>query len=143
MHTFDDCLLCHQESKTADHLLITCPVANEVSWARCSCNFVPPTITDWWEHPVDLQGAKQKVSTLFMLAPWSLGTSGENAMLALVCSIVRRSAPVSVILDRIKTDVSLWIEAGVRQLGNRLFFLVIPMPCRTLACYVTNNNFFT
>jgi hypothetical protein len=43
-------------------------------------------------------------------------------MLALVCSIVRRSAPVSVILDRIKTDVSLWIEAGVRQLGNRLFF---------------------
>lgn len=32
----EKCLLCDQEEETANHLLITCPLAREVWWHVCS-----------------------------------------------------------------------------------------------------------
>jgi hypothetical protein len=69
------CLLCDQLPESADHLLVTCPVAKEIywhafTWARCSCIFGPAvTLRDWWGQLLAAQTPRRKkgAASLFMM----------------------------------------------------------------------------
>jgi hypothetical protein len=79
LDAYEKCLLCDQEEETANHLLVTRPLAREVwwhvcSWARCVCSFTAVSLTEWWEQLVMAQAPRRRegTSTLFMLTCWMI-----------------------------------------------------------------------
>ncbi|CAL4948729.1 unnamed protein product [Urochloa decumbens] len=117
----DKCFLCDQVDETANHLIVSCPVAREVwwrvlSWAKCSCTFLAGEagIQEWWEHLLSIQPHQRRkgVSTLFMITGWQLWKE-RNARL-----FDRTASSTSVVVSRIQQEADLWIAAGARKLGS-------------------------
>jgi hypothetical protein len=115
----EKCLLCDQEEETANHLLVTCPMAKEIwwhvcSWARCVCTFTTVYVMEWWEHLVLAQPARRRegTSTLFMLTCWKIWKERNSR------HSITRWESVQVVLGKIKAEADMWIVVGARKLGS-------------------------
>ncbi|CAL5009846.1 unnamed protein product [Urochloa decumbens] len=121
LEAHDLCFLCDQENKTANHLIVSCPVAKEVwwrvlTWANCQCNFLDgeASVQDWWEHLLSLQlpGRRKGVCSLFMIIGWHLWKE-RNARL-----FEHSASSTTMLVIRIQQEADLWIAAGARKLGD-------------------------
>jgi hypothetical protein len=112
-------LRCDQELETTDHLLVNCCFAKEIwwnslSWMECSCTFSQHlSLQNWWEYARLLQpkARRKGFDTLFMLVVW-LRWKERNGRL-----FNRQSHTVSEVLDFIKSEITLWVQAGAARLG--------------------------
>jgi hypothetical protein len=115
----EECYLCDQAPETIDHLLTCCPYSREVWFFMCSAlgRPLPPastTVRSWWMRMrAGLQTSQRKgLDSLFALVSWQLWKE-RNAR------CFRESAsPVAELLQVIKAQAELWVQAGAKHLGS-------------------------
>lgn len=112
------CYLCDQHEETIDHLLASCPVAREV-WFFVLSAFhkqlpvATDSIRDWWERIRVLFSSAQRlgVDSLFALVAWTLWKE-RNAR-----CFRGAVTPIAEILQTIRAEASLWMQAGAPGLN--------------------------
>ncbi|RCV07172.1 hypothetical protein SETIT_1G223100v2 [Setaria italica] len=111
-------------NETSDHILVHCAYAKETWWVaasvmNCNCSFSDEEISlrDWWTKLTKLQPRERRkgLNILFMLVIWSIWKE-RNARLFNQCSSTTQE-----LLQRIKSDIDLWVMAGARRLGHLKF----------------------
>ncbi|RLN28118.1 hypothetical protein C2845_PM05G23350 [Panicum miliaceum] len=116
----DICWFCDQEPETCDHILVNSTFANQVWWDAvsaldCTCSFSRSQLTlrEWWTHCRQLQVKERRkdFDTLFMLIAWLLWKEWNDRLFD------RRLSTTDQLLETVKTEVRLWVEAGARRLG--------------------------
>jgi len=118
----DMCWFCDPEPETCDHILVNSTFAKQVWWdvisaLDCTCSFSPCQLTlrDWWTHCRQLQVKERRkgFDTLFMLIAWFFGRNGTLAF----STGGFRPLSTDQLLETVKSEVRLLVEAGARRLG--------------------------
>ena len=126
----DACALCDQSSETVDHLLLSCPFSREV-WFQVMRRIGHEGVLqqvqsdlflDWWSRARRLipKSGRRGFDSLVVLISWLLWKERNDR------TFHRHVRTLQEVVPRVYDEITVWSQAGYRQLESLFSPLVAP-----------------
>jgi hypothetical protein len=115
--------LCKQCTETVDHLFVNCRYTTRlwnsvIQWLAINVGHqhhhgTNLTVPEWWELMAGEHATNRKaMASITLLVTWEIWNERNDRVFH------NKSAPLHVMLDRIKREARLWVIAGAKRLGD-------------------------